>query len=382
MICKELFQKIDELNEKYLDILEDVCNIESPTSFKEGVDKVGKYFINMAKKRGWKVEISKQEISGDAICITMNPDIDNAPVSLSGHIDTVHPIGLFSYPAVIRDKKNMYGPGVMDCKGGVVAAFMAMDALRESGFKGRPVKLIIQSDEENSSRTSNKKTVEFMCKKAENSVAFLNLEGYVKNTAVIIRKGILRYKFTVVGKACHSSKCNLGANAIAEAAHKIIELEKMKDDNGLTCCCGIINGGTAVNTVAEECMFYADIRFSTDEEVESVKKTVKKIADTSNIEGCTCNLEEISFRPAMIDSEKNRALLKKINEIYQSNDLPILSARKNLSGSDAAYITQIGVPCIDSIGTEGKYIHSKNEYIELKSLAESAKRIASVVFCI
>lgn len=382
MICKELFQKIDELNEKYLDILEDVCNIESPTSFKEGVDKVGKYFINMAKKRGWKVEISKQEISGDAICITMNPDIDNAPVSLSGHIDTVHPIGLFSCPAVIRDKKNMYGPGVMDCKGGVVAAFMAMDALRESGFKGRPVKLIIQSDEENSSRTSNKKTVEFMCKKAENSVAFLNLEGYVKNTAVIIRKGILRYKFTVVGKACHSSKCNLGANAIAEAAHKIIELEKMKDDNGLTCCCGIINGGTAVNTVAEECTFYADIRFSTDEEVESVKKTVKKIADTSNIDGCTCNLEEISFRPAMIDSEKNRALLKKINEIYQSNDLPILSARKNLSGSDAAYITQIGVPCIDSIGTEGKHIHSKNEYIELKSLAESAKRIASVVFCI
>ena len=48
MSCGNVLEKIDELNEKYLDILEEVCNIESPTNFKEGVDAVGDYFLEKA----------------------------------------------------------------------------------------------------------------------------------------------------------------------------------------------------------------------------------------------------------------------------------------------------------------------------------------------
>ena len=62
--------------------------------------------------------------------------------------------------------------------------------------------------------------------------------------------------------------------------------------------------------------------------------------------------------------------------------MPVLEARKCLSGADAANITEVGIPCIDCIGTEGSNIHSVDEYIELKSLAESAKRIGAVVYCI
>jgi len=38
MKCEELFAKIDELNEKHVAVWEDVCNIESPTDCKPGVD--------------------------------------------------------------------------------------------------------------------------------------------------------------------------------------------------------------------------------------------------------------------------------------------------------------------------------------------------------
>ena len=62
MRCKELFDIIDKSNEEYLDMLEEVCNIESPTSFKKGVDDVGRYFVDIAKKHNWEIEISKQEV--------------------------------------------------------------------------------------------------------------------------------------------------------------------------------------------------------------------------------------------------------------------------------------------------------------------------------
>ncbi|MDO5478859.1 MAG: M20/M25/M40 family metallo-hydrolase [Clostridia bacterium] len=382
MKCEKLFNIIEEMEGKYLDILEEVCNIESPTDFKEGVDKVGKYFLDFAKEKGWKTEVLNQEISGDALLLTLDPDAKGAPVSLSGHMDTVHPVGSFGPVPVRRDEEKMYGPGVMDCKGGIVAALMAMEALDKCGFKNRPVHLLLQSDEENSSATSNKETIKYICEKAKGSVAFLNLEGIKGNTAVIRRKGILRYLFTVHGKALHSSRCAEAANAVAEAAYKIIELEKMKNPDGLTCNCGVISGGTKANTVADKCSFYADIRFSTDEELIGAKKKCKEVSDNITVEGCSCTLDEVSFRPAMAMSDKNINLLEKMNEIYKENGLPELTPRACLSGSDAAYVTECGIPCVDNLGTEGGNIHSVNEYITLASLAASAKRIAALIYCI
>ena len=382
MECEKLFNKIDEIYEEYVNIWEDVCNIESPSEYKEGVDRVGEYFINLAKKHNWDVEVFKQEVAGNAICITLNPNIQNSAICVSGHIDTVHPVGFFGIPAVKRDNEKIYGPGVLDCKGGVVAAFLAMDALNKCDFNKRPVKLLIQTDEEKGSSLSKKETIEYICKKAQNSIAFLNCECHKPNNVTLVRKGILRYRFVVTGKAVHSASCKVGVNAIVEAAHKIIELEKMKDIDGLTCNCGIIQGGTAPNTVADSCMFTVDIRFSTEEELEFVRKKINEITKKSELEGANCKVEEIAYRPAMYETEKNVQLLEKANKIFEENGLPVLTGVKSSGGSDASYITQCGIPCIDSIGVEGQYAHSINEYAYLKSLSSSAKRIAAIIYSI
>ena len=377
---KDLFNKISSLEAQYLDLLEELCNIESPTADKERVDAAVSCLTELAKKRGWVTEICRQNVAGSPACITLNPDADNAPICFSAHLDTVHPVGSFGSPAVRRDGTNMYGPGVMDCKGGAVAAFMAMDALEQCGFTNRPIKLILQTDEETGSSTSGKDTLRFMCEKAKDAVAFINLEGHVKGTAVIERKGILRYRFNVSGKALHSARCYDAANAVAESAHKIIELEKMKDPKGLTCNCGVISGGTTPNTVAEKCWFSADIRFSDQAQCDEAMSILKNVADTSYVEGCSCELSKISFRPSMPLTDRNAALLSKINEIFVKNGLPTLSARPCHSGSDAAYITEIGVPCVDCLGTAGGNIHSINEYITLDSLAASARMLAVIAF--
>ena len=385
MRCEKLFRKIDELYPTYLKVWEEVCNIESPTNNKAGVDAVCRYFVELAEKQGWEIEISRQDVAGDAACITMNPNAKKAPVCFSGHMDTVHPVGLFGTPAVRMDGEKIYGPGVIDCKGGCVSSFLAMDALAQIGFTERPVKLILQSDEETGSKTSGKKTVAFMCEMAKGAAAFLNTEGVAdekKQDVVLVRKGILRFRYHITGKAAHSSKCMDGANAIAEAAYKIIELEKMKDREGLTCNCGVIEGGTVANTVAEQCSFLADIRFKTNEEEMRAREIVANIAETSTVKGCVCRLEQVSYRPAMEYAERNMSLLNQMNEIYRLNGLDPRKAVHSPGGSDAAYITQAGIPCIDSLGVAGGRIHSSDEYAILTSLAESAKYMAAVAMCL
>ena len=383
MTCERIFEKIDELSGLHLDFLEEICSIESPTDYKEGVDKVGRRFMDFARERGWEIEVCSQRVSGDAICITLNPNAKKPPISISGHMDTVHPVGSFGeQPIVRREDGKMYGPGTKDCKGGIVAGLLAMDALYQCGFNDRPVLLLLQSDEEKSSMPSGKETIKYICKKAEGSRAFLNIEGTADHTAVLQRKGILRLRLTVHGKAAHSAMCYDGSNAVAEAAYKIIELEKMKNKGGLTCNCTNVKGGTAPNVVAEWCEFVADIRFATLKEKDEAYERVRAVAERSYVDGTTCEIVEVSYRPPMEYEERNVKLLERMNEIFRENGLCELKGISANGGSDAAYVTIAGIPCVDSISTDGGATHSRGEYAIMDSVGEAAKRIASVICCL
>ncbi len=376
-----IFKKIDELTEKYIKVWEDVCNIESPTCFKEGVDRVGAYFAKMAEELGFEVECSKQEVSGDVVCITMNPRSDVQPVVISGHIDTVHPVGMFGIPAVHRDEEKIYGPGVTDCKGGVVAGFLAMHTLYECGFDKRPIKLLLQTDEETGSRTSGGETIQYICKKSKDAVVFLNLETHSPGKATLSRKGIVSYRFDVEGKEGHSSRCvTEGANAVVDAAHKIIELDKLKDDDGITCNCAIVLGGTVVNTIPGKCSFSVNFRYVTEAQFDWIEKYVHELADMQHVSGCRCKVHQLEQRPAMELKESNIKILEKVNKIFEENNIQTLEGRMRRGGSDASCVTQYGIPCIDSLGTEGGGSHSKNEFAKIYSLSKAAKRIAAIAY--
>ncbi len=377
----EILNRVDELAERYFSVWEDICNIESPTNYKVGVDKVGQYFSSMAKERGWKIEYLKQDVSGDVVCITMNQDSEADPITLSGHIDTVHSLGSFGNPAVKRDGEKIYGPGVTDCKGGVVAGFLAMDALFQNGYNKRPIRLLLQTDEETGSKTSDGKTIEYICEKSKDSVLFLNLESYSSGGATMCRKGIVSYRFDIMGIEGHSARCaTVGANAVVDAAHKIIELDKFKDKDGITCNCATVSGGTVLNTIPGKCTFSVNFRFATEEQFDLIENFVKTLASTEHVHGCKCTCEKINSRPAMEKSEKNLKALQKVNEIFAEYGMPVLEARTRPGGSDAAYITQCGIPCIDSLGTSGGNIHTADEFAKLDSLLDAAKRIIVIAY--
>ena len=379
MMYSALFSAIDSLESAYRDLWIDICNMESPTSHKAGVDAVGAYMIAHARRMGWQVEVHEETVAGNAICLTMNPDAPGIPICFSGHMDTVHPLGSFGSPAVRVEDDKIYGPGVEDCKGGIAAAALAMHALQDCGYADRPIKLLLQSDEEGGSHWSEKRTIGWICEKAKGAALFLNAEGH-RNKAVIRRKGILNYRFSVQGRAAHGAACYDGASAIAEAAHKILALEQWKDKDGLTANCGVIEGGTTPNTVPAACSFVVNIRFATAAQRDFAEAECRRLAETSTVPDTTCTLEQVSFRIAMEQTERNEAVLARMNAIYADAGLPQLIAAASNGGSDAADVTAAGIPCVDSIGVRGGKIHSRDEFAYLASLAEAAKRMAAVAW--
>ncbi len=343
------------------------------------MDRVGSYICEKAQQRGWEVEICEQKVSGNAICITMNQKAEKAPICFSGHMDTVHPVGFFGENPVTMDEQKIYGPGVADCKGGIASSLLAMAALEDCGYKDRPIRLILQSDEETSSQGSQKETLRFMCEKAKGSIAFLNAEPRSTERIVIGRKGILHYKVEVTGKAMHAANCHMGASAICQAAHLITEMEKMKDGDGITCNCGIINGGTTSNTVPESCTFYADVRFASKEQMEEAKKRVEEITSKVYVEGTHTKLILENDRIAMERSDKNIALFDKMNQLFAENGLPVFDSLFAGGGADSAYTTEAGIPTLCSMGVHGGNFHSRDEFAYLFSFALSAKMLAMAI---
>ena len=380
MDIKHLFEWIDKTQDEYLNFLKEIVALESPTTDKKGVDAVGAYFIQKAKEHGWKTEVFQQKTAGNVVVITMNGESTEAPVCLSGHMDTVHPVGLFGDPCVRIDGDRMIGPGVCDCKGGCVNAFWVMDALSQMGYQKRPVMLLLQTDEETSSRESGGETIRYITERSKDAVAFFNMEPSLWDNGVILeRKGIAKFEFRISGVSQHAGRCYDGASAIAEAANKILKLEQYKEKDGITCNCGTIQGGTVPNTVPDACSFSLDTRFATEEQYREVSAFVRQVAEETSIPQTYCEVKEIGYRPPMPKFENNYELLRASNRILQNAGLHELEAVVAFGGSDAAYVALAGIPVIDSIGPVGNLMHSPNEYIEIDKFPLPTKRIAAII---
>lgn len=378
-MTEKVFLEIDRLKDKYIDMLADICNIESKSSDKEGVDKVGDYLCNVAKDLGYTIKKKEFERAGNVYSFTLNPDADKKSVSISGHMDTVFEKGVFGYPPTRIDGDYIYGPGVQDCKGGIIQCLLVMEALKNCGYTQRPVKLILQSDEEVSSELSLGGTLRFMVDEAKDSVAFLNAEGHKKGFVTVGRKGIVKKKIVIEGKAFHAGYYVEGISAIREAAYKIIELEKDNDVNTVTFNCGVIGGGTVPNIIPEKCEIELEFRFKTLSQKREAEEKLERVVNTSYVAGTKSHIIDISERLSMERTPSNERLAHIISDISEKYGFGKLEPFEAPGGADAAYTTNAGIPSADSMGPEGAYIHSTRERAVISSIPRMAKIMAAVI---
>lgn len=379
-MTKRVFDTVDTLADQYLSVLIDACNIESKSDDKDGVDRVGAYFAALAESLGFSLKKEEQERSGNVYAFTYNPTGEKRQICLSGHMDTVFPRGSFGYPTTRVEGDYVYGPGVCDCKGNIALAFLVMDALKTCGYRERPIKLILQSDEEINSSLSDGKTLEFMVAEAKGSAAFLNVESIgIDRCLSVGRKGIIAHRVTVMGKKAHAGWCTQGVSALKEAAHKIIAFEEDNDGNGITFNCGMLQGGTATNIVPDRCEMLVEYRFKNMAQKKEADEKFTRILSHAFVEGTTATAELLSHRLPMERDEKNQKLADTINQICESVGIAPFGTKETAGGADSAYPSLAGIPTVDSIGIEGGNFHTQSEWARISSMAEMAKTIAAVI---
>ncbi len=377
MDMNKFIAECERLNEKYCDFLIKLCEISSKSDDKAGVDAVCDFLVDFSKNMGYEVKLQPVSGSGNVMSATLNPASTAPTVCLSAHGDTVHPKGLFG---ISRRGDKLIGPGVYDCKGGMAVAFLLMEALKNCGFTACPVKFIMQSDEEVQSLPSQLKTIEFMCSEAKGARAFFNLEGRIEGKITTARKGILRYRYDITGIPVHAGTYFGGASAVKEAAHKIIAIEEKSLPGGVTYNCGVISGGTVMNTVPAGCSVGMDIRVSTEADIKEAERNLFEIGNKVYVEGTKTQTVKISSRPPMERTEANGRLFADILAASEKFGLGTFTENSVTGGSDAAYTTLAGIPSVDDLGPLGGDYHTTDEWIKISSIAGSAKIIGAYIY--
>src|SRR5262249_45735962 len=112
--------------------IQELVEIESPSSDKGAVDRLGEFLARKFQAMGARLQFHKAEKFGNHLQADFAGSVAK-PVLLLGHIDTVWDLGtLAKMPFRIADDR-IWGPGVLDMKAGIVMASYAIQFLKKNG---------------------------------------------------------------------------------------------------------------------------------------------------------------------------------------------------------------------------------------------------------
>jgi glutamate carboxypeptidase len=306
---------------------------------------------------------------------------DDVAIALVGHVDTVFPreLGFLEFRREDGNGDVVRGPGVLDMKSGISAIVFALEALWETDrarFERLQLRFICNSDEEVGSPSSRSLLEELATK---TSAALVFEGGRDEDRVITARKGGGMFTISAHGRAAHAGLAHAqGINAIHALALVIPRVEALTDHaRGVTLNVGLIEGGTAKNTVPDLARCVIDGRFITRADAEAVAAALQEIvADPfAGLAGVPEHFEQVRFelgggvtRPPMEATEYSGALREIYERSAEACGLRIGEAPLQGGGSDANILAACGVPCIDGLGPFGKHFHKIEEWSSLESL--------------
>ncbi len=313
------------------------------------------YIEAYLKKLGFKTESKSKNL---VMSIGKNPQI-----GFLGHTDTVEYIDEFKTPFDLKLKENrLYGLGVCDMKGGIAAMLDCVKKINFSKLKNG-MKLYFTYDEEIGFNGVNELV--------DNNEQFPKIMSFgepTNNEILTGSKGLIEIEAEFFGKKAHSSNPAKGISSNLNAVKFIYELEEfynneIKNDEEsyyfipyTTMNVGLINGGSAKNSVPASCSVSIDFRVIKTEHTE---KIIKKLDELACKYKATTNIIE------MIDPFLDK--IDFLNEIKTSNFMT--EASKITSGSKRIIL-----------GTGPVTAHEVNENISVDSYRKLINQYEELIY--
>ena len=347
------------------DLLRELVEIESPT-YTPGVRAVALRLGEELEALGadvalWEGDHLRAELPGSG-----------RPLLLSGHVDTVWPLGtLDSMPFRVHGDRA-FGPGVYDMKGCLV---VLLEAIRRAGDERPALRVFLTADEEMGSPTGRP-----LLEQAADGVsaAFIVEPPGPSGNLKTARKGLARFTLAIKGRSAHAgTHRSEGVSAIHELAHQIHALHALHDEErGTSINVGVVSGGTSENVVAAEAEARIDVRVSRAADRERIERALAQLKPVHP--EVMLQLSGGWTRPPLERSGGAARLFGRARAYGRELGLD-LEEESSGGGSDGNLVGALGVPVLDGLGAEGGGAHAPDEHVYLPSIPVRAELLSRLL---
>ncbi|WP_299981073.1 M20 family metallopeptidase [Desulfobacula sp.] len=369
---------IETRHEKFVTDFQTIVNIDSSSDNKDGIEKVARFFEDRFRNIGLDTEISflgKNKVP----CLYAEHKQENKPFDIMflGHMDTVFPTGeVEKRPFSIKGNKA-FGPGVCDMKGGLLVVLHVLETLKHEGIlDSLSVCVAFNGDEETGSNAS-KEWIMSTAKKSLRTFVFEPCRpGY---RFVLQRKGGGWFHVIVKGQEAHAgADPEKGINAVVELAHKIVEINKLNQNNTETSAqVTVVTGGDKVNIIPNRAEASVDVRILKIEEKERIETFFKTLTEHPYLKGSEITIQGSIKRPPMEPGDATYKLWELIRSTGKKIGLPMEWISTG-GCSDGNYTSATGTPTIDGMGIVGANSHRADEYAALDSIDNMVLLVSQV----
>ena len=220
-------------------------------------------------------------------------------IIVSAHSDTVFPQD--TDLSIKQEGVKLFGPGIGDNSAGVAGLlFLAKLLVAQNVLVQNPIWFVSNVGEEGlGDLVGMRAVVERFGKDAKYIVIEGGLFGQISHQAI----GVQRFKISVETEGGHSWGSFGKKSAIHELGRLITLIADLKVPSSpkTTFNVGMIEGGTSINTIAQQAHMLLDLRSETMDRLHELVSEVKKMVATANKKsgsGTTFRMSQIGSRPA------------------------------------------------------------------------------------
>ena len=356
-------------------LLKELCLIPAPSNHEE---KRAEFCKN------WLLNIGAEGAYIDEalnVVYPVNCDGRDDIVVFMAHTDTVFPDMTEPMP-YSEDETNIYSPGVGDDTVCLVMMLMTVKYIVEKGIKPDcGILFVANSGEEGlGNLKGSRKIMEDYYGRVKEFYTFDGMFNRVVNKCV----GSHRYKITVETEGGHSFGKFGNTNAIHVMSEIVSALYKCEvpkiGDSRTTYNVGVIEGGTSVNTIAQNCQLMYEYRSDNKDCMDTMKAFFENIiAEFKNNFNAKIDVEIVGERPCGgdVDIDKLNEMTEKVIGICKKyTGMECIST----SGSTDCNIPQsLGVAAVCPGVYYGGGAHTREEWVEKSSIPIGLKIVFELI---
>lgn len=251
-----------------------------------GEAAIAQQVATWCKQFGGKVEMEEVLPGRPAVYALWRNTTARRWVAIDVHLDTVGVESMVEDPfsGAIRGGR-VHGRGAVDTKASLGVALAMLEELTRRGVAPDCNLLLAATPDEEHGATGAPALARWM--KRRKIIADEMIVAEPTNCAPVYgHKGVARLKFTIKGRAAHSSEPSRGRNAITAAAKLIVALEdhalqlgRVRSPVGApSLTVTLIDGGSGANVVPDRCSLTVDRRLVPGESAAAACKALARLA--------------------------------------------------------------------------------------------------------